>query len=96
MAQTLGPRQRLWAELHLLSAHLLHLMLKDALGLGSAKDLNLDAVIHDLWHLLQNFWNFMSHFSCCVKATRLCKKQALVGMLKHHLLSDVSIFWNST
>lgn len=46
-AQALGHRHIYYV------AHLLYLMVKDILGLGSAEHPSLDAEIHDFRHLLQ-------------------------------------------
>ncbi|KAL8199287.1 UNVERIFIED_CONTAM: hypothetical protein K2H54_039276 [Gekko kuhli] len=42
-------------------AHLVHLIVKDALELGSAENPNLDAVTHEFGHLLQKYRPFKSY-----------------------------------
>ncbi|XP_054844275.1 zinc finger BED domain-containing protein 4-like [Eublepharis macularius] len=79
-------------------AHKLHLVVRDALGLGlNPEDPRLDTATREFQCLIMKCRHIASHFLCSVKAIhQLRLKQILVGVPEHHLISDISTCWNST
>ncbi|KAJ7341004.1 hypothetical protein JRQ81_004569 [Phrynocephalus forsythii] len=77
-------------------AHKLHLLARNALGLGSQ--------VRETWcegtkarALLEKCRQLIGHFSCSMKAAwKLREKQEKMGMAEHVLVQDMSTRWNST
>ncbi|KAL8207064.1 UNVERIFIED_CONTAM: hypothetical protein K2H54_042992 [Gekko kuhli] len=76
--------------------HLLHLMVKDALGEGSQNPLHVTGYC-TYWPLLMKFQFIVGDFSLSHKDTyQLHEKQTLLGLPEHSLFCDVSTHWIST
>ncbi|XP_030052870.1 zinc finger BED domain-containing protein 4 [Microcaecilia unicolor] len=73
-------------------AHLLHLVVKDALGLGGKDG---DSIV--LNDLIERCRKIARHFNQSIKGCQqLRQKQALVGAPLNNLVQDVDTRWNST
>ncbi|KAJ7341765.1 hypothetical protein JRQ81_006776 [Phrynocephalus forsythii] len=78
-------------------AHKLHLVMCDALGLGSQVREACVRATRETRALLEKCRQLVGHFSHSVKAARqLCKKQDEMGMAEHILVQDMPTHWNST
>ena len=60
-------------------AYMLYLMVKDALGLGSAVKATRDAASLEVWSLLETCWYLANQFSCSIKSAHLLRERRWVG-----------------
>ncbi|XP_054833482.1 zinc finger BED domain-containing protein 4-like isoform X2 [Eublepharis macularius] len=78
-------------------AHKLHLVMRDALGLGSTIKPTWDQGTLDTRTLLDSCRRLAAHFSSCINSSRkLHERQGEEGNPEHQLLEDMPTRWNST